>query len=205
MSATSEVRGGIEKHDQVDVAGIVQLARAHLAHGEHDQAGALLRPVLIDGGHAAARDLLAQQEAQAPSARSLPPDRSAPPSPASPARPRRCRTARSTARPPTSCGEAAASRRLSPAAASTSREVFSISAREMRFGVACQQTDQPRGVGADQIEQIGRELGDAEQNGPGERAIQPRADRSRLLAAPVRRASLSGVVRHCWQQRYAAR
>ena len=57
-------RGGIEKHDQVDVAGIVQFARAHLAHREHDQAGALLRPVGIEGGHAAARDLLAQQEAQ---------------------------------------------------------------------------------------------------------------------------------------------
>ena len=103
--------GGIEKHDQVDVAGIVQFARAHLAHREHDQAAALLRPVGIGGGHAAARDLLAQQEAQAPPARRLPQDRSAPPSPASPARPRRCRTARSTARPPTSCGEADASRR----------------------------------------------------------------------------------------------
>ena len=60
--------GGIEEHDQVDVAGIVQFARAHLAHGEHDQATALLRPVRIGGGHPAARDLLAQQEAQAPSA-----------------------------------------------------------------------------------------------------------------------------------------
>ena len=35
-------RCGIEEHDQVDVAGIIQLARAHLAHGEHDQAAAVL-------------------------------------------------------------------------------------------------------------------------------------------------------------------
>ena len=30
----------IEKHDEVDVAGKVQLAAAHLSHGEHDVAGA---------------------------------------------------------------------------------------------------------------------------------------------------------------------
>ena len=57
-------RRGIEKHDEIDVAGIVQFARAHLAHGQHDQAGALLRPVVIGRRHPAARDLLAQQEAQ---------------------------------------------------------------------------------------------------------------------------------------------
>ena len=51
----------------------------------------------------------------------------------------------------------------------------------MRFRVACQQADQPRGIGADQVEQVWRELDDAEQDGPGRRTIQPRADLSRLL------------------------
>ena len=59
-------RGGsrIEEHDQVDVAGIIQFARAHLAHGKHDQTASLLRPVEIRGVDAAARDLLPQQKAQ---------------------------------------------------------------------------------------------------------------------------------------------
>ena len=35
-------RGGIEKHDQIDVAGIIQFAGAHLAHREHDQAAIVL-------------------------------------------------------------------------------------------------------------------------------------------------------------------
>ena len=33
---------GIEKYDEIDVAGIIQLEGAHLAHGEHDVAAALL-------------------------------------------------------------------------------------------------------------------------------------------------------------------
>ena len=53
---------------------------------------------------------------------------------------------------------------------STSREVFSISAARCGSGSHAQQTDQPRGIGADQVEQVGRELGDAEQDGPGDAA-----------------------------------
>ena len=36
-------RAGVVEHDEVDVARIVELARAHLAHGEHDVAAARLR------------------------------------------------------------------------------------------------------------------------------------------------------------------
>ena len=68
---------------------------------------------------------------------------------------------------------------------------------EMRFRVACQQADQPRGIGADQVEQVWRELGDAEQDGPGKRPIQPRADLSRLLrlqfGEPVSQALFGGA------------
>ena len=40
-------RVGIEQHDEVDVARVVELARAHLAHGEHHIAGADLRTLGI--------------------------------------------------------------------------------------------------------------------------------------------------------------
>ena len=43
-----EVR--IEKDHQIDVAGKIQLVSAHLAHGEHDIAGVLLRMAFV-GGH----------------------------------------------------------------------------------------------------------------------------------------------------------
>ncbi len=40
MSPRQRRRIGIEQHDEVDVARIVELARAHLAHGEDDVTGA---------------------------------------------------------------------------------------------------------------------------------------------------------------------
>ena len=51
---------------------------------------------------------------------------------------------------------------------------------EMRFRIARQEAEQPRGIAADQVEQVWRELGDAEQDGTGRRTIQPRVDFSRL-------------------------
>ena len=192
--------GGIEKHDQVDVAGIVQFARAHLAHGEHDQAAALLRPVMIrrrssgrarpPGATGSASAVCTETTARSVSAavtritgQTPPMSHSAISSAASDfMRRSRCITSA------LACG-----------GEHVARGLFDQRG-EMLFRVACQQPGQPRGIGADQIEQIGRELDDAEQDGPGERTIQPRADRSRLLAARVRRASLPGVVRHCWQR-----
>ena len=57
-------RGGIVEHDQVDIAGVVQLARAHLAHREHDQTRAMLGMIRIGRAQPAPRHLLPQQEAQ---------------------------------------------------------------------------------------------------------------------------------------------
>ena len=105
-------RGGIEKHDQVDVAGIIQFARAHLAHGEHDQTAIVLGAIEVWLATAGLARLPGAAESAAPIAPRRPQGRSAPPSPASPARPRRCRTARSAARLPISCGGAVASHRL---------------------------------------------------------------------------------------------
>ncbi len=51
------VAGLVEQHDEVDVGRVVELARAHLAHGEHEHAGAG-RGVLGDAaGQLAAGDL----------------------------------------------------------------------------------------------------------------------------------------------------
>ena len=52
---------------------------------------------------------------------------------------------------------------------------------KVRLRVARQQPDQPRGVGANPIEQIGREFRDTEQDTPRERLRQQRIERSRLL------------------------
>ena len=43
MPCDQRRRVGIEQHDEVDVARIIELARTHLAHGEHHIAGADLR------------------------------------------------------------------------------------------------------------------------------------------------------------------
>ena len=56
-------RGRVVEHDQVDVARIVELEGAHLAHGEHDVAAALLRTRWIGRLEPAAADGIAQQEA----------------------------------------------------------------------------------------------------------------------------------------------
>ena len=53
----------VEEHDQVDVAGIVELARAELAHAEHDPAGALVRRRRIVRHDLAGLGRLAQDEA----------------------------------------------------------------------------------------------------------------------------------------------
>ena len=45
----------IEEHDEVDVAGIVQFARAHLAHGEHEQAAIRFGPFGVIRRQPAAR------------------------------------------------------------------------------------------------------------------------------------------------------
>ena len=45
-------RGGVVEHDDIDVAGIIELVRAHLAHGEHHIAAARFRPRCI-GRHKA--------------------------------------------------------------------------------------------------------------------------------------------------------
>ena len=45
----------IVEHDEIDIAGIVELEGAHLAHGEHDVAAALLRLRRIGGLEPAAR------------------------------------------------------------------------------------------------------------------------------------------------------
>ena len=55
---------GIEKHDQVDIAGIIQLARAHLAHGEHDETAVVFGSIQVGCRHPAARGFLPQQIAQ---------------------------------------------------------------------------------------------------------------------------------------------
>ncbi len=51
-------RLGLEKHDQVDVAGKVEFAGAHLAHGEHEQPAVLLWTVRIGREQTAARRFL---------------------------------------------------------------------------------------------------------------------------------------------------
>jgi hypothetical protein len=53
----------VEHHDQVDVAGIVELAAAQLAHAENDEPAAVLRPVLVGKGDGAGGGGGAQQVA----------------------------------------------------------------------------------------------------------------------------------------------
>ncbi len=54
----------IEKHDQVDVAGIIQLAGAHLAHGEHGQTAVVLGGIETRRQQPASRGFLPQHMAQ---------------------------------------------------------------------------------------------------------------------------------------------
>ena len=52
----------IEQDDQIDVAGVVELERAELAHAEHDQTRFVLRPVLLSEFDLAALRRLAQDQ-----------------------------------------------------------------------------------------------------------------------------------------------
>ncbi len=167
LDVARQVRGlAIEEHDEVDVAGIVQLARAHLAHRQHEQAATLLGVLGVFGREPAADGLLAQQIAQ------------------------RClhrgkrdvgqRRRHLHHRPdPADVAERGHQRgfRLHPAQQphhigfAAGRKHFARGrldqAGEVRLRVASEQADESRGVGADQVEQVGRELGDAEQDGAG--------------------------------------
>ena len=140
----------------------------------------LLRPVVIGGGHAAARDLLAQQEAQRRldgEHREIGQRRRHPhhrPDPADVAQRDQQRGLRlHAAKQMHHVG-------LARGGEHVARGLLD-QRREMPFRVACQQADQPRGIGADQVEQVWRELGDAEQDGPGGGTIEPSADLGRLL------------------------
>ncbi len=53
-------RLGIEEYDQVDVAGIIQFARAHLAHRQHDETAIVLRRVRARRRQPPARGFLTQ-------------------------------------------------------------------------------------------------------------------------------------------------
>ena len=59
------VAGLVEEHDQVDVGGVVELARAHLAHGEDEHAGGLGDVGLGDAGELAAGDLVGDERGEA--------------------------------------------------------------------------------------------------------------------------------------------
>ena len=64
LDAVGERGGGfVVKHDDVDIARIVELERAHLAHGEHGVARALLRLLRIAQLELALRGGAAQQKA----------------------------------------------------------------------------------------------------------------------------------------------
>ncbi len=60
---THGCRVGIEEDDEIDVAGIIQLKGAHLAHGDHDIARALLRLRRIARLQLAALNRIAEKEA----------------------------------------------------------------------------------------------------------------------------------------------
>ena len=65
LDARSERRrGGIEKHDQIDIAGIIQLARAHLAHGEYDETAIVLGGIEVRRRQPSSLGFLPQHEAQ---------------------------------------------------------------------------------------------------------------------------------------------
>ena len=51
----------VEQQDQVDIARIIELARAQLAHAEDDEAGAWLDPLGIGEGEGAGRGRVAQE------------------------------------------------------------------------------------------------------------------------------------------------
>ena len=56
----------------------------------------------------------------------------------------------------------------------------------MRLRVACQEPDQARGVGADEVEEIRREFRDAQQDGFGAgKSGDEISDRSRLLRCEI--------------------
>ena len=193
-------RGGsrIEEHDQVDVAGIIQFARAHLAHGKHDQTASLLRPVEIRGVDAAARDLLPQQKAQRHLHRG---DREIGqrrgylhhrPDPADVAQRDQQRGLGLHA--PKQMHHIGFARRHQHFPGRLLDQRF-----EVRLRVARQQPFQPRGVGAHQVEQIRREFRDPEQDILCVGMIGQLIDRSRLrrleLGKPVVQALFGFVGR----------
>ena len=55
--------GRIKEHDQIDIAGVVQLARAHLAHRKHDQPAVVLRFIGIRWQKPSACGFLSQNKA----------------------------------------------------------------------------------------------------------------------------------------------
>ena len=55
----------VEEDDEVDVGGVVELARAHLAHGEDEHAGGLGDVGLGDAGELAAGDLVGDEGGEA--------------------------------------------------------------------------------------------------------------------------------------------
>ncbi len=180
MSGASVGACEIEEHDQVDVAGIVQLARAHLAHREHDEAAVVLGGIETGRRQPAAPGFLPQQKAQ-----------------------RRLHRGDSEIgqrrrhlhhRPQAAdVAQRDQERRLRFHAAKQlhyvgfGRRGRDVAAgvfdqpRQMRLRLAFEQPDRARGVGTQQIEQIGRGFGDTEKDGSGAREPAGQiGDRSRL-------------------------
>ena len=190
-------RFGIEEHDQVDVAGIIQLARTHLAHGEHDEAAVVLGRIDTGRHQPAALGLLPQQKAQRRLHRG---DREI-------GQRRRDLHDRPE---PADIAQRDQQRRFRFHAAKQLHHVgFGRRGRDvaagvfdqpgqMRLRLAFEQPDRARGVGAQEIEQIGRGLGDAEKNRSGARKPAGQAvDRSRLRRRQIRQPvcqSLFGLI-----------
>ena len=181
--------GRIEEHDQVDVAGIVQFARAHLAHGEHDQPAVVLGFVRVGRRQPPACGLLPQHKAQRRLHRG---DREI-------GQRRRHLHHRPDAADVSERNQQRGFRFHPPEQlhhvgfACRGRHLVTgpfDQRRQMLLRLAFEQPDQPRGVGAYQVEKIGRGFRDALQDGPGERKSGAEImDRSRLprrqIAKPV--------------------
>jgi hypothetical protein len=168
---------GIEEHDQIDIAGIVQLAGAHLAHCEHEQAAALLRIVGIARRQSAAHRLLPQQISQRHlhrrdrdigQCRRHLHDR---PDAADVAQ--RDQQRRFRLQLPQQAHDVGLTGRGEHLAAGAADQLG-----QMRLRLGTQQALEAAGIGPDEIEQIGRALGNAEQDAPRQALGQQRAKRS---------------------------
>ncbi len=154
----------VVEYDQIDIARIVELEGAHLAHGEHDVAAALLRLRRIGGLEPATRGGLSQQKAYRGANGGV--------------RKLGHRACHPHHRPHTAdIGQCNEQRRFRPHPAQEPHRFgfvlgggdrllgFRQQFGQMHIGIGIEQRQQPLGLGGREVPQVWRAIGEAEQQG----------------------------------------